>query len=73
MMMMMMMMMMKSRRIRWIGQVARIRDMRNAYNILFGRPRCEGEDNIRMDVRKIGLEGVDWMHLTHDRTNGGVL
>jgi hypothetical protein len=25
------------------------------------------EDNIRMDFREIGLEGVDWMHLTQDR------
>jgi hypothetical protein len=24
------------------------------------------EDNIRMDVKKIGWEGVDWVHLTQD-------
>jgi hypothetical protein len=25
------------------------------------------EGNIRMDLREIGLEGVDWMHLAQDR------
>jgi hypothetical protein len=25
------------------------------------------EDNIRMDLREIGWEGVDWMHLDKDR------
>jgi hypothetical protein len=25
------------------------------------------EDNIRMDLRKIGWEGVDWIHLAQDR------
>jgi hypothetical protein len=31
-----------------------------------GRPRRRWED-IRMDLRKIGWEGVDWMHLAQDR------
>jgi hypothetical protein len=43
-------------------------EMRNAHNItvgkpkgkrLFGRPRCRWEDNIRMDLREAGWEGVD--------------
>jgi hypothetical protein len=25
------------------------------------------EDNVRMDLREIGWEGVDWMHLAQDR------
>jgi len=25
------------------------------------------EDNIRMDLREMGWEGVDWMHLAQDR------
>jgi len=25
------------------------------------------EDNIRMDLRKRGLRGVNWIHLTQDR------
>jgi hypothetical protein len=24
------------------------------------------EDNIRMDLREIGFEGVDWIHLAQD-------
>jgi hypothetical protein len=50
--------------------------MRNAYNILvgkleekrpLGRPQPRWENNIRMDIRKIGYEGVDCMHLAQDR------
>jgi hypothetical protein len=32
-----------------------------------GRPRHIWEDNIRMDLREIRWEGVDWLHLAHDR------
>jgi hypothetical protein len=50
--------MIKSRRIRWTGNAARMREMRNAYKILFGkpegralgRPRRTWEDDIRMDL-----------------------
>jgi hypothetical protein len=51
-------------------------DMRNAYKILvgkpegkrlLGRPRCRREDNIKMDLRKIGFGGVDWICLAQDR------
>jgi hypothetical protein len=31
------------------------------------RPRHKWEDNIRIDLREIGWEGVDWMHLVQDR------
>jgi hypothetical protein len=50
--------------------------MRNAYDILvgkpegkrpLGRPRHRWEDNIRMNLREIGWEGVDWIHLAQDR------
>jgi hypothetical protein len=50
--------------------------MKNAYNILVGKPegkrplgipRRRWEDNIRMDRREIGWEDVDWMHLAQDR------
>jgi hypothetical protein len=46
--------------------------MRNACNIFVGKPegkrrlgkhRRKWEDNIKMDLRKIGWKGVDWMHL----------
>jgi hypothetical protein len=32
-----------------------------------GRPKHRWEDNITMDLREIGWEGVDWMHLAQDR------
>jgi hypothetical protein len=31
------------------------------------RPRHRWEDGIRMDLRKIGLGGVDWIRLAQDR------
>jgi hypothetical protein len=55
--------MIKSRRMRWAGHVARLREKRNAYGILIGKP--EGKrplgrlgskwvDNIKIDLREIG-------------------
>jgi hypothetical protein len=32
-----------------------------------GRPRRRWEDGVRMDVREIGLGGVDWIQLAQDR------
>jgi hypothetical protein len=32
-----------------------------------GRPRRRWEDGIRMDLREIGLGGVDWIQLSQDR------
>jgi hypothetical protein len=32
-----------------------------------GRPRRRWEDGIRMDLREIGLGGVDWIILAQDR------
>jgi hypothetical protein len=32
-----------------------------------GRPRRRWEDGIRMDLREIGLRGVDWIRLSQDR------
>jgi len=29
------------------------------------------EDNIRKDLMEVGLEGVDWIPLTQERTSGG--
>jgi hypothetical protein len=50
--------------------------VRGAYNILvgrleerrpLGRPRRRWEDNSKMDLREIGFEDVDWIHLAQDR------
>jgi hypothetical protein len=66
----------KARRMRWVGHVACIGEVRGAYNILvgrpegrrpLGRPRHRWEDNIRMDLREIGFGDVDWIHLAQDR------
>jgi hypothetical protein len=32
-----------------------------------GKPMCRREDGIRMDLREIGWEGVDWSRLAQDR------
>jgi hypothetical protein len=66
----------KSRRMRWAGHVARMGDDRKVYKVLvgkpegktpLGRPRRRWEDGIRMDIREIGLGGVDWIRLAQDR------
>jgi hypothetical protein len=66
----------KARRIRWVGHVAHMGEVKGAYNILdgrpegrrpLGRPRHRWEDNIRMDLREIGFGDVDWIHLAQDR------
>jgi hypothetical protein len=52
--------MIKSRRMRCAGDVARIGEKRNACRILVGKPegnRCV--DNIKMDLREIGWDGLD--------------
>jgi hypothetical protein len=37
------------------------------------RPRHRWEDNIKLDLREIGLEGVDWLHLAQNRDRWRVL
>jgi hypothetical protein len=32
-----------------------------------GRSRCRWEHNIRMDLREIGWDSVNWMHVAQDR------
>jgi hypothetical protein len=68
--------MIKSRRMRWAGHVARMGEKRNAFRILvgkperkrpLGRPRRRWVDNIKMDLREIGWDDVDWIHLAQDR------
>jgi hypothetical protein len=43
---------MKSRVMRLAAHVARMVEMRNAYGMLCGRPRCGWKDNIRLDLRE---------------------
>jgi hypothetical protein len=68
--------MIKSRRMRWAGHVARMGEKRNAYRILVGKPegrkplgrrRRRWMDNIKMDLREIGWDGVDWFDLAQNK------
>jgi hypothetical protein len=63
-------------RMRWAGHVARMGEVRGAYNILvgrpegrrsLGRPRRRREDNIKMHLWEIGFGDVDWIHWAQDR------
>jgi hypothetical protein len=60
--------MMKYKRMRWTGHVARMGGKRYAYRILvgkaggqrpLGRPRGRWVDNIKIDLREIGWDGID--------------
>jgi hypothetical protein len=62
----------KSKRVRWAGQVTRMGEKWNAYRILLGKP--EGNrpqerpiyrwvDNIKMVLREIGWDGMDWIDI----------
>jgi hypothetical protein len=66
----------KSRRMRWVGHVARMGEKRHMYRLLvgkpegkrpLGRPRRRWMDNIKMDLLEIGLNAVDWIGLAQDR------
>jgi hypothetical protein len=64
----------KSRRMRWVGHVAcmgealyRVLVGRPEGKIPLGKPRCRWEDNIKMDLREIGIDGVNWIQLAQDR------
>jgi hypothetical protein len=60
----------------WAGLVARMGEKRNACRVLvgtpegerpLGRPRRRWVDNIKMDLRDIGWDGVDWIDMAQDR------
>jgi hypothetical protein len=38
-----------------------------------GRPRHRWVDNIKIDLRAIGWDGVDWIDLAHDRDEWNAL
>jgi hypothetical protein len=59
-----------------------MREMRNACRILvgkpegkrpLGRPRRWWVDNTKIDLREIGLDGMDWIDLAQDRDQWRVL
>jgi hypothetical protein len=67
--------MIELRRMRWAGHVAQMGEKRNVYGIFVGKPkgrrplgRSRGGwvDNIKIDLRQIGLIGEDWVNLAQD-------
>jgi hypothetical protein len=59
-----------------VGHAAHVGEGRGVYGVLvgrpkckrpLGRPRCRWEDNIKMDLREIGINSVNWILLAQDR------
>ena len=68
--------MIRSRRMRWMGHVARMGERRGIYRVLagkpegkrpLGRPRRRWEDNIKNDLQEVRYGGMDWIELAQDR------
>ena len=66
----------KSRRMKWAGHVARMGDRGDICCVLvgkpegkrqLGRPRRKWEDNIKMNLQKVGCRSMDWIELAQDR------
>jgi hypothetical protein len=71
----------KSRRMSWVGHVARIGEGRDVYRVLVGRPEEKRPvwrlmrswpDNIKMDLRKIGIDGANWFGWLRIGSNEGI-
>ena len=61
---------------RGAGHVAGMGEGRDVYRILvgkpegkrpLGKPRRKWEDNIKMDLQKVGFRVMDWIDLAQDR------
>jgi hypothetical protein len=59
------------RKMRWAGHIVHMGEMKNTYK-MFGKPERKRplgrlwyrwDDNSKLDLRKMGLEGVDWIYL----------
>jgi hypothetical protein len=66
----------KSRGMRWAGHVARMGVGRVVCSVLvgrfegrrpLGRPRLRWEDNNKMGVKEIRIDGANWIQLAQDR------
>ena len=66
----------ESRRLGWAGHVVRMEDGRNAFEFLTGKPtgnrplgrsmhRCE--DNMKTDIKEIGMNTRNWVDSAQDR------
>jgi hypothetical protein len=61
---------------KWAGHVARIGEGRGVYRVWVGRPEGKKplgkpgrrwEDNIKIDLREIGIDGAKWIKLDQDK------
>jgi hypothetical protein len=68
----------KSRRVRCAGEIEGM-EKRNAYRVwvrkperkrALGRPRSRWENNIKIDIKEMGGDGIDWMPLAQYRDIG---
>ena len=66
--------MIKSIRLIWAGNVARMDE--GVFKIVtdkptgkgpLGRPMCKWEDNIRMDLKEIGINTRNWVYSAQDK------
>jgi hypothetical protein len=69
----------KLRRMRWAGHVARMGEGRGVYRVLVGRPECKTplgrprrrwEDNIKLNLKEIGMDGANWIRLAQGPVAG---
>jgi hypothetical protein len=65
-----------TKRMRWAGHVARMGEGRGVYGVFVGRPegkrplgrlRRRWENDIKMNLREIGIDGEKWIRLAQDR------
>jgi hypothetical protein len=66
----------KSRKMRWTGHEAHMGEGRGVFRVLIrrptgkrplGGPTCRWEDNTKMDLREIGIDGANWIQLAQNR------
>jgi hypothetical protein len=66
----------KLRKMKWVGNETSMREIRNAYKLLvgkpgrkrsLGRPRPRREDDIKTDLIETGCENVDWIQLARQQ------
>jgi hypothetical protein len=61
----------RSRRRRGAGHVAHMGEVFTGFWLggkrTLGRPKFKWKDNIKMDLREIGIDGANWIWLAYDR------